>query len=410
MKKKIIAMMLSIMTLSQLGAKEANASTNFYWTLQTGTALHETDSNWKFLLGDYNKDKIDDLYCINKSKEEIHILNGADKFKSFLLQVKIPLGGGDWDFDISDYNNDGYLDVYGISKSQTGSKTTEVHVLNGKNQFQSFLLHTKTALHETGSDWQFLVGDANRDGSKDLYAINSKGEVHILNGSNNFQSFYRQVTTKLGSSQWDFGLNDYNGDGYLDLYSIAKTNTGSGKTELHVLNGSNMFQSFLLQKATHISPTNSSWQFLVGSGEVNIYGIKKNGTGTKTTEVHQFKNVASTNQISARDKVVNEARKHLGKRYEWGATGPNSFDCSGLTQYVYKQALGIDITRTTYTQINQGKSVSQSQLLPGDLVFTSSGHVGIYIGNNQMIHAPQTGDVVKISNIWSFYAGRRIIN
>ena len=81
MKKKIIAMMLSIMTLSQLGAKEANASTNFSWTVQTGTALHETDSNWKFLLGDYNKDKIDDLYCINKSKKEIHTIKSSDNIR-----------------------------------------------------------------------------------------------------------------------------------------------------------------------------------------------------------------------------------------------------------------------------------------------------------------------------------------
>ena len=111
--------------------------------------------------------------------------------------------------------------------------------------------------------------------------------------------------------------------------------------------------------------------------------------------------------ITGKD-IVNEAKKHLGKSYVWGATGPNTFDCSGLTQYVYKQ-FGIDITRTTYTQINQGKEVSQNNLAIGDLVFTSAGHVGIYVGNNQIIHAPQTGDVVKISNIWSFYSARRIL-
>ncbi|SHH69025.1 hydrophobic W protein [Clostridium intestinale DSM 6191] len=107
--------------------------------------------------------------------------------------------------------------------------------------------------------------------------------------------------------------------------------------------------------------------------------------------------------------VVNEAYRHLGKTYVYGATGPNTFDCSGLTQYVYKQ-VGINISRTTFTQINDGVSVSYSNLQPGDLVFTSTTHVGIYIGNGQMIHAPQTGDVVKISSIWNFYAARRIIN
>ncbi|WP_170075928.1 NlpC/P60 family protein [Paraclostridium dentum] len=109
------------------------------------------------------------------------------------------------------------------------------------------------------------------------------------------------------------------------------------------------------------------------------------------------------------EDIVAEAKRHLGKPYVWGATGPNSFDCSGLTQYVYKQ-FGIDITRTTSTQINAGTSVSKSDLQLGDLVFTSSTHVGIYVGNNQIIHAPQSGDVVKISKIWSYHASRRILS
>ena len=71
---------------------------------------------------------------------------------------------------------------------------------------------------------------------------------------------------------------------------------------------------------------------------------------------------------------------------------------------------GYYIGRTTYDQIYDGRAVSQSELQPGDLVFTSAGHIGIYVSDGRMIHAPQTGDVIKISNIWSFYAARRIIN
>lgn len=113
---------------------------------------------------------------------------------------------------------------------------------------------------------------------------------------------------------------------------------------------------------------------------------------------------------TAQEKIINEAMKHLGKPYVWGATGPSSFDCSGFTQYVYKQALGIDITRTTYTQINSGREVSRSELQPGDLVFPSSGHVQIYIGNGMVIHSPKPGDVVKIVSIYDFWRARRIIN
>ncbi len=108
--------------------------------------------------------------------------------------------------------------------------------------------------------------------------------------------------------------------------------------------------------------------------------------------------------------ILNEAYAQLGKPYVWGATGDASFDCSGFTQYVYEHAAGVDITRTTYSQIGVGQPVSQDQLQPGDLVFTHPGHVGIYVGNGQMINAPQTGDVVKVAPVYSFYAARRVLN
>ncbi|MGW2177386.1 NlpC/P60 family protein [Streptomyces sp. NPDC001732] len=90
----------------------------------------------------------------------------------------------------------------------------------------------------------------------------------------------------------------------------------------------------------------------------------------------------------------------IGKPYVWGATGPSSFDCSGLTQAAWRSA-GLSLPRTTYTQINTGQRVSRSQLAPGDLVFFYSGisHVGLYIGNGQMIHAPRTGSTVRIAPI-----------
>ena len=101
-------------------------------------------------------------------------------------------------------------------------------------------------------------------------------------------------------------------------------------------------------------------------------------------------------------KITDTAMEFLGVPYVWGGTTPKGFDCSGLVQYVYKMN-EIVISRTTYTQVNEGVAVTKEQLQPGDLVFfgnkSSPHHVGIYIGDNKMIHAPQTGDVVKISNI-----------
>jgi cell wall-associated NlpC family hydrolase len=92
----------------------------------------------------------------------------------------------------------------------------------------------------------------------------------------------------------------------------------------------------------------------------------------------------------------------LGKPYVWGATGPNTFDCSGLTQFVWHQA-GVAIPRVAAAQDAWTIPVPLSQLLPGDLVFfgkTDIHHVGIYIGDGLMINAPHTGDVVRVSSIW----------
>ena len=109
-------------------------------------------------------------------------------------------------------------------------------------------------------------------------------------------------------------------------------------------------------------------------------------------------------------ELINFAKKFIGVPYVFGGTTPKGFDCSGFVQYVYKHALGINISRTTQTQINEGREVSRNELQPGDLVFTNQGHVTLYIGNNQVIHAPQTGDKVKISNLWAFWRARRILN
>ena len=118
--------------------------------------------------------------------------------------------------------------------------------------------------------------------------------------------------------------------------------------------------------------------------------------------------------------IANYAKKFVGYPYKWGTAGPNSFDCSGFTYYVYKQ-FGIDIKTTgSVAQRKVGRKVSKSELKPGDIVcFTSpsaSGHVGIYIGNGNMVHASGKKYGVKISNINSgsypkrYVTSRRVID
>lgn len=95
-------------------------------------------------------------------------------------------------------------------------------------------------------------------------------------------------------------------------------------------------------------------------------------------------------------QAVAFAKAQLGKPYVWGATGPSSYDCSGLTQAAWRAA-GVSLPRTTWDQVNAGTPVSKSQLQPGDLVFFYSdvSHVGIYVGNGRIIHAPKPGDVIQ---------------
>ncbi|MFD3499359.1 NlpC/P60 family protein [Streptomyces sp. NPDC058676] len=98
--------------------------------------------------------------------------------------------------------------------------------------------------------------------------------------------------------------------------------------------------------------------------------------------------------------AVSYAYTKLGSPYVWGATGPDAFDCSGLIQAAYRSA-GLSLPRTTYAQIDTGRRVPHSELLPGDLVFFYSAisHVGIYVGNGQMIHAPNPSAPVRLAPI-----------
>ncbi|MFR9676270.1 NlpC/P60 family protein [Streptomyces sp. TR06-5] len=100
------------------------------------------------------------------------------------------------------------------------------------------------------------------------------------------------------------------------------------------------------------------------------------------------------------DEVIAFAKAQLGKPYVWGATGPNSFDCSGFTQAAWAAA-GVSLPRTTFDQVNIGTTVSRSAMRPGDLIFfyDDVSHVGIYVGDGQMIHAPKPGDVIKYESI-----------
>ncbi len=115
-------------------------------------------------------------------------------------------------------------------------------------------------------------------------------------------------------------------------------------------------------------------------------------------------------QVSTGQRIVDAANTRVGSPYVWGATGPNSFDCSGLTSWAYNEA-GISIPRTSQAQIGGGTQVAKGDLQPGDVVafYSGASHVGIYAGNGQVVHAPSSGTTVSYAPLDSmpFYGATR---
>lgn len=113
------------------------------------------------------------------------------------------------------------------------------------------------------------------------------------------------------------------------------------------------------------------------------------------------------------DKIISQAKQYMGVPYVWGGTSPSGFDCSGFTHYVMLKN-DITIPRTTELQYNTGSWVSRSSLKPGDLVFFTTykqgaSHVGIYLGNNQFIHASSGAGKITISDLNNTYYAQHYI-
>lgn len=148
----------------------------------------------------------------------------------------------------------------------------------------------------------------------------------------------------------------------------------------------------------------------IESAKVKVAEIQAAEEAEKLASVTPNRGTTSGSSASS-NSIVNYAYGFLGTTYIWGGTSPDpGFDCSGFTSYVYRNAAGMEITRTTGSQMGVGAVVSYDDLQVGDLVFTyGGGHVGIYIGGGSYIHASQPGDVVKVSPVTSFYTARRVL-
>ncbi|MEJ3750488.1 FG-GAP-like repeat-containing protein [Actinomycetes bacterium KLBMP 9797] len=275
------------------------------FVLHTPSAVEETDDTFDFDLADWDGDGRPDLVAIKRSNTgtgstEVHIASGAANFQSFLLHTGTALEqtDGTFDFALTDWDRDGRPDLAAIKKSNTGTNSTEVHILSGASNFQTFLLQTPSAVEETDDTFDFDLADWDRDGQPDLVAIKKSNtgtgttEVHIASGAANFQTFLLHTPTGVEETDhtFDFLLTDWNSDSQPDLVAVKKSNTGTGTTEVHIASGAANFQSFLLHTGTALEQTDGTFDFALtdwtGDGRPDLAAIKKSNTGTNTTEVH----------------------------------------------------------------------------------------------------------------------------
>lgn len=211
-----------------------------------------------------------------------------------------------------------------------------------------------------------------------------------LNNSSN--DFFSILSNSLLSS-------DYSGSS-----CISCSSTENLLNNITNLNNNSLYSSDLSSLATLLGNINSN--------RINVNINSTNTMGNISISVEdsgQTESLSNSTSETKMDKAIELLKEQVGKKYVWGANGPDTFDCSGLTKYIYKKALGKDIPRVSYEQSEYGKAIDKDDLQVGDLVFFDTmnkgrvSHVGMYIGNNQFIHASNPTDGVKISTLSGYY-------
>ena len=258
-----------------------------------------------------------------------------------------------------------------------------------------------------------------RSGPSTSYGITTKlykgDKVEILETSNG----WHKIKASNGKIGWVSGDYIKVSSGSTSQPSTSTTKATVTATSLNVRSGAGTSYSVItkLPKGTVVdvleSASNGWKKIKTSNGTIGwVSGsYLANGVVEQTS-------TPSTNKVQA---VIDLAHKQLGKPYVWGAEGPNSFDCSGLIYYVYKNAASITLPRTSSDQYSAGVAVSRSNLKAGDLIFSSTDgtgnitHVAIYVGDGQMIHAPRNGkNVEKVSinnSYWNkaYVGARRVL-
>lgn len=278
-------------------------------------------------------------------------------------------------------------------------------------------------LNVNADNWTDWIKDSNnslqafnlmQDGGMSSWDLLDSNVTSLLqqagiNGKDAWDKFVQddplQALTLLSSS-WN-SMNDTIGQYMTDAQTIAA-------------NGARAIQSLQIIAPSISEQSWNALQVLIANKIQEIISLMNEVFGENTVDMNFAINVnngalSGNSQTNPQgdNEIINTAKSFLGTPYVWGGTSPSGFDCSGFTQYVLAQN-GKSIPRTSQEQFASGQAVDKSNLQASDLVFYGNGeatHVGIYEGNNKIIHSPHTGDVVKesdFSTYWtSAYLGAR---
>ena len=269
-------------TLLTASYRSAIAQSTKYQTfiLHTDTALETAPDNFAFALAPNR-----DLFIIKKrntgtNTTEVHVLSATSGYKEFSLHTGTALEVAPDDFAFALAPN---RDLFIVKKRNTDTKTTEIRVLSAASGYKEFSLDTDTALEVAPDNFDFALAS-----NLDLFAIKKRNtgtnttEVHVLSAASKYKQFSLQTGTALevAPDDFDFALAPNR-----DLFVIKKRNTGTNTTEVHVLSAALEYKQFSLHTGTALEVAPDDFAFVLADKR-DLFAIKKQHTGTNSTEVH----------------------------------------------------------------------------------------------------------------------------
>jgi cell wall-associated NlpC family hydrolase len=310
----------------------------------------------------------------------------------------------------------------------------EVKLSNGKTGWASndFLDTTNTTITEESLGYGIVnattlnVRSGSSTSNSVIAKIYNKDKVELLASSNGWY----KIKLSNGNIGWASGEYITKVNATNTSATTTSTNTETTATEslgygvvtasaLNVRSGASTSNSVISKLYNGdiieiISLQDGWYKIKLSNGSIGFVSkdyvkLKEVSSNESTTTTKTETTTITSSSNSVQNAVVKLALEQVGKPYVWGAEGPRSFDCSGLTYYIFKNAANITLPRMSKDQSTVGTTVSKSDLQPGDLIFSSTdgtggvSHVGVYIGDGYMVHSTQSGKDVQKANINSSY-------